>query len=780
MDARLPIFPLVALAAVPAWGQPRPPEPISTKQLGISLEQITGRLKNAEDNMTLVEKQYTERTYSEETTLNHRYNEGEIKYLLGDHSGASVLFYDLVSNPEFKKSPQYPDALFYLSDSLDKQQNPIGARLYLRQLLSIRSKHYGNALIRYIDIAGKVNDFSGIEEYVEQARAEKGTLPPEVAYVYGKWLFRRSDLSLEDRLPRALEVFQALAADRKSPFALPSAYFMGVCWVQLGLHEKALAQFRAIAATKGGGARETRVRELAVLALGRLLYESGKYDEAIQTYQTIPRDSEYFPDQLFEVAWAKVRKGEFEGAKNATEILKVASPDATFAPEAQILQGHLLLRLKKYNEANDTYTQVINTYAPVRDEIDALLAVNKNPIAYFDNILAKNERQLDVGSLLPPVALKWATTQQEVAEAIRMVNDLEAGRRGITEGEDIAARILKGLDERGLETFPEIQDGYTRTDAVDSAITLVNEDVIRVERQLVTPRLSADSKKGLDSLGKEKASLQARFASLPKTQDEVDARKRRLQERIDSLDREAFRLGYEFQSMDAILAAIEKWAADTRPQRKASASDEKAFAENVKHETDALNASLADLESLRKALRDERASVATSLSGEAVIRMEFSGVLDREHELLTSAEKLLDLDGRRLIERGHEIRSRAQSLRQRVVAAKELLRSQMTKRGEQIREKVLNEQRLLGAYAKEAQTVSVDARNLVGRIAFDSFRRVRQQFYELVLKADVGILDVAFTRKQDKTGEIQKLSSHKDNAMKALDAEFKEILKDAD
>ena len=66
------------------------------------------------------------------------------------------------------------------------------------------------------------------------------------------------------------------------------------------------------------------------------------------------------------------------------------------------------------------------------------------------------------------------------------------------------------------------------------------------------------------------------------------------------------------------------------------------------------------------------------------------------------------------------------------------------------------------------------------RIAFDSFRRVRQQFYDLVLKADVGVVDVAFTRKQDKTEDIQKLSQQKDRELKALDEEFKEVLKDVD
>ena len=52
--------------------------------------------------------------------------------------------------------------------------------------------------------------------------------------------------------------------------------------------------------------------------------------------------------------------------------------------------------------------------------------------------------------------------------------------------------------------------------------------------------------------------------------------------------------------------------------------------------------------------------------------------------------------------------------------------------------------------------------------------------YDLVLKADVGVVDVAFTRKQDKTLEIQKLANQKDRELKQLDNEFKEVLKDVD
>ncbi|MCY1045016.1 hypothetical protein OV208_27125, partial [Corallococcus sp. bb12-1] len=76
----------------------------------------------------------------------------------------------------------------------------------------------------------------------------------------------------------------------------------------------------------------------------------------------------------------------------------------------------------------------------------------------------------------------------------------------------------------------------------------------------------------------------------------------------------------------------------------------------------------------------------------------------------------------------------------------------------------------------EVSTASGDARNLVGRIAYESFRRVRQQFYELVLKADTGTVDVAFSRTQDNAATIQKIAKEKSDALRALDAEFRDVL----
>lgn len=773
----------VITLGISAWPA-RAAEPLRANgEVVRQLEQVDKQLQNADENIRFVETQFTQRPEpSDEEARMRRFSDGEIQYLLGDWTAASVLFYDLVSDPRFTKHPRYPDALFYLSDSLLQQQNYIGARLYLRELLSLPpTERYKDALSRYLNVASRLNQFEGIDEYIEQARKlSGGQLPPELAYVYAKWLFKRTDLKEEERIAKAREAFEPLLRSNIRIVRLQSAYHLGVLSVQQGDYPEAIKRFRELASLPASDPDEVRVHELANLSLGRLLYETGNLDEALDRYQEIPRDSESFVDSLYEVAWTYVKKEDFQRAKNAIDILLLVDPESRLAPDAQLLQGHLQLKLQQYEGATETYQGVISTYGPVREQLDELLTRTQDPVAYFDNLLSRTERTLDLSSILPPVALRYAKTQEEVSGAVALITDLDSGRKGVTEARGLATRILQALDERGLETFPELQEGYTRADAVESGLTRVEQVLVGLESSAVLEHLTQEEREKLEAVRKERERLAQRFALLPSTQRELEERRARMQASVDELDREAFRLGYELQSLRAIATAVRKWVEDTRAERKTPPEEEVQFLAQLQTEQDALEALQTELERTRAKLADERNNVATSVAGEELIRQQFYEVLQKEHSLVASFAGRLPEDVGALMTRVQEVRERTDGLRNRVTTAKNVLRGQLERRGRVIRDKVRAEQRLLSQYDTEVANVSGSARNLVGRIAYDSFRRVRQQFYDLVLKGDVGMVDVAFTRKQDKTVEIQKLSAQKDQELRALERDFKEVLKDVD
>lgn len=748
---------------------------VKVDELSTQLEEVARQVETARNNIDLVEKQYTLRDeQSDDAARLQRFSDGEIQYLLLDYNTAAVLFYDLVANKDFQQSPRYPDALYYLADSLYQQKNYLGSRLYLRQVLNLRSGHYKEALARYLEIAGRLNEFNGIDEFINQARGlSGGQLPPELTYVYAKWLFGRQDLSVEDRVARSQAIFATLASDQTGPFHEQAAYFIGVGFVRLRQWEKAAEQFKTVASQEPRDDKEKQVRELAELSMGRVYFEMGKYDDAVDHYAHISQQSENFPDSLYEIAWAYVRKGELVKANNATEVLLEVADNSVLAPEARILQGTLQQKLQKYDDAIETYNRVINEYSPVRDEIYSRLED-------FDGLLARNENVLDVTKALPSIALKWATTQKEVADALEITSALDASRRGIVESRAVADRILKSLDERGLESFPVLQEGYTRADAVDNALTRAEEGLTRLEAQLTSQVLSAEQKQQLEQLKAKATTLKQRIDTLPTTNEQLKARRERIQAQIDALDRQAFQLGIEIQSQAAQLTAIRKYVDDTRSQRKENANDEKAFLEKVTLEQRGLDGMTEELQALRTQLLDERTNADKAIGGEAILRKEYAELLEQQQQLFASVRGALPGDVQRLALRSDVIRADGAAVRERVARSKGIIRERVSRRAQKLREQVLAEQQLIEDYTKETESVTGETKNLVARTAKDSFKRVHQIFYNLVLKADVGVVDVAFQRKQDKTSQIQKLAAQKDRELKQLDDEFKDVLKDVD
>ncbi|MBM4379187.1 MAG: tetratricopeptide repeat protein [Deltaproteobacteria bacterium] len=771
------------LLSAAAWAQPASPSPVPALpvvpgiEVQVQVEQAAARLEAAADKLLLVEKQYTQRKdKSTMDVLRARYSEGEIRYLLGDYRAAAVLFYDLVSEQSFQDHPGREDALFYLADSLLQSENLAGGKLHMRQVLEMKGRRYREALLRYVEVAGRTNDFTGIDEYVALARTDKGELSPELAYTYGKWSFRRTDLPPAERLARVRAAFMPLASDEKGYYRLQATYYLAVAHVQEQRYEDAVESFRRITLAETTTQRDARTRELAWLSLGRVYYETGKYAEALDAYQEIPRNSESFIDSLYETAWTRVKEAQYQKAKDATELLVAVAEEHPLAPEAQILNGNLNARMKQYEEAINRYDEVVKRYTPVRDELDGLLAVNKDPVAYYDRLLANSTEGFDAANLLPETARKWATTQQEVSDAVAMVNAVANGRRDVVEAEAIGNRILKALDERGLDTFPELQEGYKRADAVSSSLTETEDMLTRIERELLRDVLSPAQAQQLEALRTEQGRLQPAFDSLPTTEEELTERNRRMQARADEADRFAYRVNAAIQESLAQIKEIQR----LRRQKAAGAEPEGDLEAALRTEREGLEEYQKLLEAARMQLATERSMASGSVAADEELRKRYGANLGAQQTLLATASGRAPVTYRPLLSRIGQVRARGLEIKRRVDEAKRQLRAQVQTRGAQIRTKVRAEMELLRGYGGEVARVDGDARQLVGRIAIESFRRVRQQFHDLVLKADVGIVDVAFSRKQDSTQAIQKLSAQKDRELRQLDEEFREVLREVD
>ncbi len=745
------------------------------------LDAVETSLTDAEQRLDFVEKEYVQRKdASDEQLIAERFAKGSAQFTDGDYTSASVMFYDLVGMPAFKNDPNYDEALYFLAESLFQQNNYLGARTYFRELLNLHRSHYKQALGRYLEISGRINEFSDIEQYVDAARGPGGRLPAEVSYVYGKWLFRRSDMPLAQRAKRAIEVLEPIASSQTDQH-LQAEYLIGVLEVQQGNLDEANEAFNRIVKQGAKDKREQQVQELAHLAIGRIAYEQGKYTEAIDAYQEIDRDSENFIPALYEIAWVFVKKGDYEKALRATELLDEIAPDSTTAPEAQILTAHLHLKLARYGEAQEGYKNVINKYGIIYENLKDLLRVHDDPVKYFDDMLAQNDKDFNIASLLPPEAVKFATTQQDVADALRMTGDIGASRRGVTESNEIAAAILKSVAEKGANAFPVLQEGFSKAEAVDATLTQQQQNLLAAQQALLAGKMG-DLQQQLDEARRERETLESKFHSLPKSEAELAERKSRYRDTLTKLDRAIFDLQVQVDGMNAALNAVEKWVNDTRAERQQRGNDpaaERDFLTQVHGERVEVGEIGEELTALHKAIKDEQLR-SGNVSADEQVRSQYQMALDKEHHILSQVQSQLGTEGQQLSARIQAITNRLDNDRTRVASAKNQLQTAVAAKADAIRRQVEEEQGKLRGYSGEVDVVAGDARNLVGRIAYDSIKRVRKQFYDLVLKADVGLVDVAWTKKQDDTNKIQQLSKQKDRELKSLDDEFKEVLKDVD
>ena len=56
-------------------------------------------------------------------------------------------------------------------------------------------------------------------------------------------------------------------------------------------------------------------------------------------------------------------------------------------------------------------------------------------------------------------------------------------------------------------------------------------------------------------------------------------------------------------------------------------------------------------------------------------------------------------------------------------------------------------------------------------------RGTQRRFYDIVVRADVGIIDVAWALKQQRTDKISQMVREQKRELKLLDDEFREVLK---
>jgi TolA-binding protein len=567
------------------------------------------------------------------------------------------------------------------------------------------------------------------------------------------------------RLDQARAAFESV--EKGNPYHPRAQYFIGVIQTLRGQLGPAIASFLRVIRMEPKGGADERVRDLARLAVGRLHYERNEIDAAVRAYQSVDRASPYFDTALFEVAWAYIRIGDSTRAERALEVLSVAAPDSRHIPDAKLLRGNLLLRNGRLDDARAVFENTADQFEPVRDELDRLVANHEDPQAHFRELVRQNLDVFEVSAFLPPLALRWTGTSGDMERAMDALSDLSTARRLVKETASIVERLTGALSaDNPVNVFRDLRQQRELSTTLRNRLVRVRRELAAIDDRAMAKYSSPE----LEQVRTQRRELEERLGGLPTDQEDIADRNLRVVRQYVLLEKELSKLDVELLGMEARITASERFIADTITARDPAAV-EAVRSELSNHHTavreyrDAVDRLRIDTEAgrLQVGVGDD------DFEREAELRAQYEALLARERELLAALGASPD--------------PRIDAGLQRVAAVSAALDRHdatidavVSERIAEMRKVLAEESVNLEGYRTRLAQLESESEVVVGGIAYANFRKVQKRFYDLVLRADVGVIDVAWAVREEHRMRTEMLTRDRTRALQALDDEFRDIM----
>ena len=704
----------------------------------------------------------------------HRLVEGQVLYNIGDYANAAILLLDYVDNNKGKTG--YPEGVFFLGDSLYRSGDINSARRYFEEIVtSVKGPYYQDALQRLIEIDLETGNLSGINPYVRAlddvpAGAQKASVP----YVLGKYAY------FTGKTDEAIRAFQQIPATHR--YYMHAQYFMGAARVRKQEYKPAAQIYRALAKRRPTEPAEKRIRELTLLALGRLFYQQKDIDQAIDHYQQVSRHSDLFDTALYEIAWAYVKAEKFENALRALDILALAQPNSPLLPEVRVLQANLLIRLEQWGRATELFGSTRDQFGPMQQRIEELLARQRNPTVFFDLLLQRNLSELAFSVEVPTVAVHWVKARPDVKRAIGVVNDIRDVEAGLGESERLLSRLDTALNSPAkVKVYPTFAAAKQRALQVENRLTLAMREVVEASRERALPSAAPEEKATLDELAARRRKLEPIILNLPTMADAYKSRRIKKLRDVRSLRRRVSGLKVLITNLRAQLVAAANFFEETEyakdPKAKASFEKERREVESL---IEGLSTEAEELVAAIQAAEDASGVAGPEELLEGNIRAEYQQLLVQEQEALASIGNRANGSARADMERLAFLFGRCRGVGETLVAFNTNLDETLDARLSDIRTALASEARMLRQHVDSLRAIETRADDVAGGVTVDGFREVSKTFYEIVVRADVGIIDVAWALKDAKTKQVSSLVRQRKMDLKLLDDEFAAVLQEND
>ncbi|HVZ71736.1 MAG TPA: tetratricopeptide repeat protein [Polyangia bacterium] len=736
------------------------------------LDEIAGKLIDMDQRAATMASEIKSTTPTSPDAGDRRVIDAQVLYQLKNYEEAATILLDVVE--KYPNTRAYDDAIDLLGESLYQAHDFFTARPYLEKAVAKKngSKGETHALQRLIEIALRTGDYEHIEDYLARLQSlPLESMEPSVPYVRGKYYF------FAGKLDDAMSAFNTVTST--NPYYLQARYFEATIQVKRGDLAGASTTFDGVIKSQASDDQGREVQDLARMAIARLLYERSQFDKAIEAYGQIPRQSKYFTDALREQAWTFIKAKEWQKAYRSLDLLLLANPETVDAPDLRLLMGNLNLRMDNFFLASDAFAKVRDEFEPVHRQLQQVIVKAEADPAYFDTLVGKDLDKFDIATFVPPSAAKWVRAEPDVARMASLATDVGQMQRDLADSAKLVERIDHALDGSARASiFPDLAQARTRSVEMLNSTVNIRQKLTGKLRTVIDPTLSDEDRKKLDVFAIERDGLQRQLSNLPTTDAAVKDRDKNMRGAYLDLDQQASEANVEIQALEAELVAIEQY-------HRSSRSEQKIRPEDIEGPVRDIRATIEDLRAQHDKIREDIADASREATtagaagiAERATTDRLNALLRQETEVYETGKSRLSGNDRAEADKISALLSRCDGIQTKLNEVDKKIDDQADGRLAQVRKYLTTEKEELAAVGGKLNGVVDDSKQLGGGLAQAMFARVADKFYDLVVRSDVGSIDVAWGLKDQKTQAVSKLTNQKNLEMKALDEDFRKVLED--
>ena len=715
--------------------------------------------------------------------------DAQVAFTVGKYDDAAILLFDFLapSGAVATRPKNYDTGMYYLAESLYRKGDRVAAKGYFEMVVTeggVFGDFYQPALERLVELGLRQHDPASVDAALlalDKIPVDKRA--PSATYVEGKAQFERGQYD------DALRSFDAVKKGSAHDFQ--AQYYKATTYIAKGDLSRATDILNDLVARTPMRIADRRVIELAQLAIGRLFYERDQPSKSIDSYLLIDRQSDLFDEALYEASWVYVKGKQYDKALGALELLALQDPSSDRLPTVKVLEGNLrvrkaqLLRAKRlngemleldadpeaeYGKAVDQFTSAHALYVDAGAGLAKLIANNADPAEYLAQITGRDSTTFLVNSKMPEIAASWIRQEPSVSGVMSVENDLAEIQSDIGE----IQRTLTHLDDtmssaKRVDLFPELAQRHAKAKALQTDLFAAEVEMVEAEAAKLGHAVPSD----VAAFTQARKAASAELAAVPAADKKYDA------------DISVARAGYEKLEAEGseVQVAVETAAAN--------ADSVRAAVNNPAHPIDELHkekitTELTEVDPEVASIRTELASVRADISaaraeighGGAMVqaakvaRQNLRDALAAEHGALVRL--VPGSDASQFDSLAKQAARVDNELDQLDIAMLTMADSSLG----DLRGTLTAELKELESTRQEFLSAEAESRAVGGAVLGEAMAIVNGKLADVLTRTDVGVVDVAWSQKEENDEDLKRFSLSKQRELKQLRDEFRDLLEE--